>query len=115
MVVEDNCCYCNTSAVVLANEKRNIELQYMSFRNRIYEVPFAVFVDHDKKAVVITIRGSCSLIDLVTDLSIDDEIVTVDVDEDATLREDDDIDKKGEVRVHRGMLRSARYVFESLK
>lgn len=115
MVVEDNCCYCNTAAVVLANEARNIDLQFMSFRNRVYEVPFAVIADHDKKSIVITIRGSCSLIDLVTDLSLEDELMTVDVDQDATLREDEEIDKRGDVRVHRGMLRSARYVFDTLK
>nr|pir hypothetical protein F42G9.6 - Caenorhabditis elegans [Caenorhabditis elegans] len=114
MVVEDNCCYCNTAAVVLANEARNIDLQFMSFRNRVYEVPFAVIADHDKKSIVITIRGSCSLIDLVTDLSLEDELMTVDVDQDATLREDEEIDKRGDVRVHRGMLRSARYVFDTL-
>ncbi|KAF1763607.1 hypothetical protein GCK72_011874 [Caenorhabditis remanei] len=114
MVVEDNCCYCNTAAVVLANEARNIDLQFMSFRNRLYEVPFAVIADHDRKSIVITIRGSCSLIDLVTDLSLEDELMTVDVDQDATLSQDSEIDRRGEVRVHRGMLRSARCVFDIL-
>ncbi|ULT98459.1 hypothetical protein L3Y34_000080 [Caenorhabditis briggsae] len=114
MVVEDNCCYCNTAAVILANEKRNIDLQFMSFRNRLYEVPFAVIADHDRKSIVITIRGSCSLIDLVTDLSLEDELMTVDVDQDATLSQDENIDRRGDVRVHRGMLRSARYVFDTL-
>ncbi|CAI5445450.1 unnamed protein product [Caenorhabditis angaria] len=115
MVVEDNCCYCNTAAVVLANQDRNCDLVYMSFRNRVYEVPFAVIVDHDKKSIIVTIRGSCSLIDLVTDLCLADEIMTVDVDQDATLREDSELDKRGDVRVHRGMLRSARFIFETLE
>ncbi|CAI2349799.1 unnamed protein product [Caenorhabditis sp. 36 PRJEB53466] len=114
MVVEDNCCYCNTAAVILTNEERNMDLQFMSFRNRVYETPFAVIADHDRRSIVITIRGSCSLIDLVTDLSLEDELLTVDVDQDATLREDEEIDKRGDVRVHRGMLRSARYVFDCL-
>ncbi|CAD6199347.1 unnamed protein product [Caenorhabditis auriculariae] len=115
MVVEDNCCYCNTSALILSTESRNIDLLFISFRNRLYEVPFAVLVDHAQKSVVVTIRGSCSLIDLVTDLCLDDELMSVNVDADATLREDEELDDEGEVRVHRGMLRSARIIFDTLR
>ncbi|CAB3403654.1 unnamed protein product [Caenorhabditis bovis] len=115
MIIEDNCCYCNTAAVILANERRNVDLVLMSYRNRLYEVPFTVIADHERRAVVISIRGSCSLIDLVTDLCLEDEAMSVDVDQDATLQMDDSLDRRGDVRVHRGMLRSARYIFEILE
>ncbi|KIH49283.1 triacylglycerol lipase, partial [Ancylostoma duodenale] len=103
------------------------------------QVPFVVLADHETRSIVITIRGSCSLVDLVTDLCLDDEVLSVDVDADPLLRtdttldaEDDEVlsvdvdadpllrtdttlDAEGEVRVHRGMLMSARYVFDTLR
>lgn len=66
--MEDNCCFCHTAAFILENEQHNIDLYYVSFRNRLYEVPFAVLTDHIQKSVVVAIRGSCSLSDLITDL-----------------------------------------------
>lgn len=45
----------------------------------------------------------------------DDEILSVDVDADPILRQDTSLDGNGEIRVHRGMLRSARYVYDTLR
>ncbi|VDM79217.1 unnamed protein product [Strongylus vulgaris] len=53
--------------------------------------------------------------DLVTDLCLDDEVLSIDVDADPLLRTDTTLDAEGEVRVHRGMLMSARYVFDTLR
>ncbi|CAI4230423.1 unnamed protein product [Auanema sp. JU1783] len=114
LVIEDNCCFCNTAAFVLSTEMKNIDLFFVSFRNRLCEVPFVVFADHDTNSVVVTIRGSCSIMDLITDLCLDDEVLSVDVDTDPVLAQDSTLDN-GEVRVHRGMLRSARYVFDCLR
>uniref|UniRef100_A0A0K0DHD8 sn-1-specific diacylglycerol lipase n=1 Tax=Angiostrongylus cantonensis TaxID=6313 RepID=A0A0K0DHD8_ANGCA len=108
MIVEDNCCFCNVAAFSLSTEKKNIDIFFVSFHNELYEVPFVVFADHETRSIVITIRGSCSLVDLVTDLCLD-------VDSDALLREDRDLSAEGDVRVHRGMLMSARYVFDTLR
>ncbi|KAL6725728.1 hypothetical protein Aduo_007762 [Ancylostoma duodenale] len=115
LVIEDNCCFCNTAAFTLSNEQKNIDLFFVSFRNELYEVPFVVLADHETRSIVITIRGSCSLVDLVTDLCLDDEVLSVDVDADPLLRTDTTLDAEGEVRVHRGMLMSARYVFDTLR
>ncbi|VDM61030.1 unnamed protein product [Angiostrongylus costaricensis] len=115
MIVEDNCCFCNVAAFTLSTEKKNIDIFFVSFHNELYEVPFVVFADHETRSIVITIRGSCSLVDLVTDLCLDDEVLSVDVDSDALLREDRDLSAEGDVRVHRGMLMSARYVFDTLR
>lgn len=52
--------------------------------------------------------------DLITDLSLNCERFSVDVDTDPILREDATLDD-GEVRVHRGMLNAARYVYNTLK
>ncbi|KAK6060680.1 hypothetical protein COOONC_01657 [Cooperia oncophora] len=68
LIIEDNCCFCNTAAFTLATENKNVDLFFVSFRNGLYEVPFVVLADHETRSIVITIRGSCSLVDLVTDL-----------------------------------------------
>ncbi|KJH51013.1 hypothetical protein DICVIV_02871 [Dictyocaulus viviparus] len=68
MIIEDNCCLCNMAAITLSIEHRNIDVFFASFRNGLYEVPFVVFADHETHSIVISIRGSRSLVDLVTDL-----------------------------------------------
>ncbi|TKR77020.1 hypothetical protein L596_018070 [Steinernema carpocapsae] len=115
LVVEDNCCFCHTAAFVLESQVDQTDLFFVSFRNALYKVPFVVLVDHATKSIVVTIRGSLSLMDLVTDLSLSDELFTVDVDTDPVLRNDRELDSEGQVRVHRGMLNGARYVYEVLK
>ncbi|KIH44878.1 hypothetical protein ANCDUO_25089, partial [Ancylostoma duodenale] len=37
LVIEDNCCFCNTAAFTLSNEQKNIDLFFVSFRNELYE------------------------------------------------------------------------------
>ena len=54
--------------------------------------------------------------DLITDLSLNEDVFnSVDVDSDPILRSDKELDGHGEVRVHRGILRGARYVYETLQ
>ncbi|VDD90467.1 unnamed protein product [Enterobius vermicularis] len=119
-VIDDNCCFCSTASFSVITEIEKADIHFVSFRNKLYEasrhVPFIVLVDSKTKSIVITIRGSASLMDLVTDLSLDEEVFSVDVDVDPILSKDEDLEPKGEeVRVHRGMLKSARYVLETLK
>jgi len=114
LVVEDNCCLCHTSAFVIESTLNETDLFFVSFRNRLYQTPFVVLADHHTKSIVITIRGSASLLDLITDLSLNSERFSVDVDTDPILREDTTLDD-GEVRVHRGMLNGARYVYNTIK
>uniref|UniRef100_A0A914I881 sn-1-specific diacylglycerol lipase n=1 Tax=Globodera rostochiensis TaxID=31243 RepID=A0A914I881_GLORO len=115
VVVADNCCSCHRSAFMLRLDA-DCRLYFLSLRNRLFEVPFAVLVDDKTRAVVIAIRGSASFMDLITDLSLSDELLgnSVDVDSDPILRNDKELDGRGEVRVHKGMLRGARYVYETL-
>ncbi|KAL3116174.1 hypothetical protein niasHT_002298 [Heterodera trifolii] len=115
VVVADNCCACHQNAFMLRLDS-HCRLCFLSFRNRLFEVPFAVLVDNKTRAIVVTIRGSASFMDLITDLSLSDELLecSVDVDSDPILRNDKELDGRGEVRVHKGMLRGARYVYETL-
>uniref|UniRef100_A0A1I7STQ4 sn-1-specific diacylglycerol lipase n=1 Tax=Bursaphelenchus xylophilus TaxID=6326 RepID=A0A1I7STQ4_BURXY len=115
VVVEDNCCSCHSAAFRIESCLEEADVFFASFRNRLYQVPFVVLADHRTNSIVITIRGSASVLDLVTDLSLSEEVFSVDVDSDPILKEDRELDSTGDVRVHRGMLNSARYVFNTLK
>uniref|UniRef100_A0A158R4X7 sn-1-specific diacylglycerol lipase n=1 Tax=Syphacia muris TaxID=451379 RepID=A0A158R4X7_9BILA len=115
-VIDDNCCFCSTASFAIVSEIELSDVYFVCFRNKLYQVPFIVLVDSQTRSIVIAIRGSASLMDLVTDLSLDEEIFSVDVDADPILGNDENLEGDGEeVRVHRGMLRSARYVLETLK
>lgn len=87
----------------------------MSFRNKLYQTPFVVLADHSTKSIVITIRGSASILDFVTDLSLNEDYFSMDIDNDPILCEDHELDSEGAVRVHRGMLKSAHHVYNTLK
>lgn len=114
-VIEDNCCNCNTIAFVLEAKIREEDIYYISFRNKLYQTPFVVLADHSTQSIVITIRGSASILDFVTDLTLNEDVFSVDVDTDPILSQDHELDSEGDVRVHRGMLKSAHFVYNTLK
>jgi sn1-specific diacylglycerol lipase len=47
------------------------ELIFISFRNDTIHKPFAIFVDHQEELIVITIRGTLSIEDCITDVTCD--------------------------------------------
>jgi sn1-specific diacylglycerol lipase len=91
------------------------DIYYISFRNKLYQTPFVVLADHATQSIVITIRGSASILDFVTDLSLNEDVFSIDVDKDPILCQDHELDSEGAVRVHRGMLKSAHFVYNALK
>lgn len=72
-VESDNCCRCNYSALKRIASIHNRDVIYVSYHNKLYETPFFVCMDHDKRAVVVTIRGTLSLQDILTDFSVEAE------------------------------------------
>ena len=114
LIVEDNCCSCHSSALMLTLDS-DCKLCFLSYRNGLFEAPFAVIIDQRTNAIVIAIRGSASFMDIVTDLSLNEDLFSsIDVDSDPILRSDKELDGHGEVRVHRGILKGARYIYETL-
>ncbi|KAL4003521.1 Lipase (class 3) family protein [Acanthocheilonema viteae] len=112
----DNCCGCATATFLAVTECKEADIIFVSFANELYQVPFIVLVDAKTKSIIITIRGTASMMDAINDLSLDDEAFSIDVDQDPILSRDEKLDTPDkEVRVHRGMLRSARYVLEVLR
>jgi hypothetical protein len=57
-----------TAAFLATSGTRLRDLCYISFDNAVSETPFAVVVDHETRAVVVVVRGTFSIKDVVTDL-----------------------------------------------
>ena len=54
---------------------KNIEVVYATFHVDVGETPFFISVDYNKSAIVITIRGTLSMKDIITDLSAESELI----------------------------------------
>ena len=46
---------------------KNIDVVYATFHVDVGETPFFISVDYNKSAIVITIRGTLSMKDIITD------------------------------------------------
>ncbi|XP_015903943.1 diacylglycerol lipase-beta [Parasteatoda tepidariorum] len=92
----DSCCYCNFAAVQKITKFSDSDIVYASFENNIYEPAFYVALDHQKKSIIIAIRGTGSFSDIITDIDA----------EPLCLPSED----RPFVKCHRGALRSAVYI-----
>jgi hypothetical protein len=82
------------------------EIVHVSFQDGVIASPYAVVLDHDWKSVVIVIRGTLSLDDALTDLTIRPESL-----EEAASR----YGFQGcEGYVHSGILASAEWIYNDL-
>jgi sn1-specific diacylglycerol lipase len=66
-VIGDNCWRSHEAALHEFLITKNQELIYANFTNTIADRPYAIFADHAWRTIVITIRGTLSLEDLMTD------------------------------------------------
>ncbi|XP_051153410.1 diacylglycerol lipase-beta-like [Leptopilina boulardi] len=69
IIVEDNCCLCNLSGIKYLSKLSEDDILFASFRNHLCEIPFCVIADHKTSSIVIVIRGSLSLRDVITDIN----------------------------------------------
>uniref|UniRef100_A0A4W6D0E2 Diacylglycerol lipase-alpha n=1 Tax=Lates calcarifer TaxID=8187 RepID=A0A4W6D0E2_LATCA len=102
---EDNCCGCNVLAIrrhFLDQDLKQVHIVYTSWHDAVYETPFFVAVDHAKKKVVISIRGTLSPKDALTDLTGDSERLPVE-------------EQHGTWLGHKGMVLSAEYIKKKLE
>lgn len=90
------------STVLLLTGLKQEDIVHVSFHNRVYQVPFLVGLDHETKSVVVSIRGSITLRDMLTDMSADCDPLANDI-------------GLPNVVAHRGMLKTAQYVQEQLE
>lgn len=102
VILGDTSCFCNEASLQLFCQDHDFELIYANFCNRIAEPPFFVAVDYKKRSVVISIRGTLSLEDILTDLNASEEILPLN-----PLRED--------WFTHKGILEAAVNIKQQLE
>ena len=101
VILEDNCCGCNSASAERRLAQHNYEIVYISYKSNINVVPFLVAADHSKQTIVVAIRGSMSLSDMVTDMNGTVDRVPIENCPDDWL-------------CHRGITRAAMYVKTTL-
>lgn len=69
IVSDDNCCSCNSASAERRLRAHNYEIIYVSYRVSVNVVPFLVAADHSKQSIVVALRGSMSISDMVTDMN----------------------------------------------
>ncbi|KAK2588419.1 hypothetical protein KPH14_004418 [Odynerus spinipes] len=101
-IVEDNCCQCNYAALRKMVEVGEVEVVYATFHVDVGETPFFVALDYTKKKVVVSIRGTLSMKDVLTDLNAEGEVLPL------TPPKDDWLG-------HKGMVQAAEYIRKKLQ
>uniref|UniRef100_A0A0N5BB99 sn-1-specific diacylglycerol lipase n=1 Tax=Strongyloides papillosus TaxID=174720 RepID=A0A0N5BB99_STREA len=99
----------NVKAFLMLTGIKKEDLLFVSFENLIFKIPFIVCLDHQTNSIIIAVRGSASIHDFVTDLSLHEDVISLDVHSDNTI-EGDEI----KVRAHKGMLLVAKDILTKL-
>ncbi|XP_055335539.1 diacylglycerol lipase-alpha-like [Paramacrobiotus metropolitanus] len=106
-VLDDNCCNCNSSAMwaVMKSvaEDESIQFIHASYTGGVGITPYFLALDHLEKKIVVTIRGTLSMKDIVTDLNADAEFIPV-----------DPLQTNPPWLAHKGMVAAAEYVKKKL-
>lgn len=96
-IIEDNCCYCNYAAMKKMLSITECEVIYTTYHVDVAETPFFVAVDYTKQKIVVSIRGTLSMQDVLTDLNAEGEVLPLEP------RRDDWVG-------HKGMVQAAVYI-----
>ncbi|CAH1794988.1 unnamed protein product [Owenia fusiformis] len=97
----DNFCACHTAAILKTSQVDYEDIVFISLHNKIYEIPFFVALDHKGQSVVVAIRGTLSLRDVMTDLTAECDTI--------------EIDGVSGALGHKGMIQAACYVKRKLE
>ena len=100
VVVGDNCCSCYFAGIRQIADLDDTDIVYVSLANDLYQSPFFVALDHDCASVVVSIRGTLSMKDVVTDLVAHPKPIELP-------------DSPG-FTVHKGMLQTAMWIHDKL-
>ncbi|XP_044260165.1 diacylglycerol lipase-alpha isoform X2 [Tribolium madens] len=101
-IVKDNCCKCNYAALQKLTSLGDIEIIYVTYHVDVGQTPFFVALDYDRKKVVISIRGTLSMKDILTDLNAEGETLPLNPPREDWLG-------------HKGMVQAAQYILEKLQ
>ena len=100
-VVGDNCCGCNMAGVRRVAQLDEDDVVYASFDNGLYQSPFLVLLDHAYRSVVVSIRGTLSMGDVITDLIANPQPIVLP-------------EPHSQYSVHKGMLRTVERIRDKL-
>uniref|UniRef100_A0A3B3UKY9 Diacylglycerol lipase-beta n=1 Tax=Poecilia latipinna TaxID=48699 RepID=A0A3B3UKY9_9TELE len=92
---------CHFSSILQTTGLQYRDFIYVSFHNQIYEIPFFVALDHKWEVVLVAVRGTLSLKDVLTDLSAECENLPVE-------------GVSGPCYAHKGMYQAAGYIYKKL-
>ncbi|XP_045466398.1 diacylglycerol lipase-alpha isoform X2 [Harmonia axyridis] len=101
-IINDNCCKCNYAVLQKLCDEGDIEIVYATYHCDVGETPFFIALDYDRKKVVISIRGTLSMQDILTDLNAEGETIPLD-----PIKED--------WLGHKGMVQAAQYIYNHLE
>uniref|UniRef100_A0A182KAI2 Diacylglycerol lipase-alpha n=1 Tax=Anopheles christyi TaxID=43041 RepID=A0A182KAI2_9DIPT len=101
-VVDDNCCFCNYAALKKMLELGEVEVIYATYHVDIAETPFFVAIDYNYSKIVISIRGTLSMKDVLTDLNAEGEPLPLNPPREDWLG-------------HKGMVQAAIYIKQKLE
>uniref|UniRef100_M4B2Z8 sn-1-specific diacylglycerol lipase n=1 Tax=Hyaloperonospora arabidopsidis (strain Emoy2) TaxID=559515 RepID=M4B2Z8_HYAAE len=104
----DNFLHGNRSSFVHYTGVKDSDLVYLNCHNFVFQAPYCIVRDKQRKELIISVRGSLSFYDFVTDGLA--QIVHMDPSE-----LPDDIPYSFDTRTHMGMLRTARQIFKDLQ
>jgi len=94
-VTGDNCFKCNYAALKKQLEGLDTEIVYANFSNKLYQTPYFIAIDNEKHAIIISVRGTLSLEDCLTDVTASEDRFTIDA---------------VDFYSHKGILQAAQYV-----
>lgn len=94
----ESLCHSNHIALKKLTGLEDQDIIYTNFTSEIYHPAFYVAVDHNRQTIIITVRGTLSLQDVITDM----------------VCEPEEIPGFPGMLAHRGMLRSALYIISKL-
>ncbi|KAH8240404.1 hypothetical protein KR038_006316 [Drosophila bunnanda] len=101
-VIQDNCCLCNYAALKKTLQLGDIDIVYATYHVDVGETPFFVAIDYTQRAIVISIRGTLSMKDILTDLNAEGEVLPLHPPRDDWLG-------------HKGMVQAAIYIRNKLQ
>ncbi|XP_040845923.1 diacylglycerol lipase-beta isoform X4 [Ochotona curzoniae] len=93
--------HCHFGSILHTTGLHYRDFIHVSFHDKVYELPFLVALDHRKEAVVVAVRGTMSLQDILTDLSAESETLDCECGVHDRL-------------AHKGIAQAARYVHRRL-
>ncbi|XP_059011184.1 diacylglycerol lipase-beta isoform X1 [Mustela lutreola] len=93
--------HCHFGSILHTTGLQYRDFIHISFHDKVYELPFLVALDHRKESVVVAVRGTMSLQDILTDLSAESETLNLEC-------------GVQDCSAHKGISQAARYVYQRL-